>query len=196
MPTTLTGVEAEAAQPAGSARPWAGRGTVRSQPALRPHLLLLLHCQLASKPHPHQAGDPDTTGETADHSATIPFDSGRWWTRGHILQPQTFYDPLGSSLCTVQCLVAESNSCAAGLLSHELPRQQPQSRHDVQQHQHSIRPPLQSTATDSHSDTAATATTATATAAGPHQECPVADHHQLCCQSATQYQQQGGRLRL
>ena len=78
VPTTLTGVEAEAAQPAGSARPWAGRGTVRSQPALRPHLLLLLHCQLASKPHPHQAGDPDTTGETADHSATIPLDSGRW----------------------------------------------------------------------------------------------------------------------
>ena len=78
MPTTLTGVEAEAAQPAGSARPWAGRGTVRSQPALRPHLLLLLHCQLASKPHPHQAGDPDTTGETADLSATIPLDSGRW----------------------------------------------------------------------------------------------------------------------
>ena len=78
-----------------------------------------------------------------------------------------------------------------GLLSDELSGQQSQSGNDVEQHQHPVSSSLQPSATDSHSDPAPTTAATAATATGPHQERPVADHHQLGGQPATQYQQQG-----
>ena len=88
------------------------------------------------------------------------------------------------------------DNCVPGLLSDELSGQQSQSGHDVQQHQHPVSSSLQPSATDSHSDPAPTTAATATTATGPHQERPVADHHQLGGQPATQYQQQGTEHRL
>ena len=82
----------------------------------------------------------------------------------------------------------------SGFLTDQFTRQQPQSRHDVRQCEHTVRSPVQSSTAVCHSDPAATTTTATAatattttsptpaaaaTTTRPDKEYSVADQHQL-----------------
>ena len=82
----------------------------------------------------------------------------------------------------------------SGFLTDQFTRQQPQSRHDVGQCEHTVGSPLQSSTAVCHSDPAATTTATTSAAAtttaspaatattattGPDKEYSVADQHQL-----------------